>query len=89
MNVYLKTKHNGYLTEGCEADDFFGQACITMKGRGVVPVICTIDKDNGLCLGCLRTINEISEWLYLDDKSKADILKKIKKRKIKKTDKFI
>ncbi len=51
--------------------------------------ICTIDKDNGLCLGCLRTINEISEWLYLDDKSKADILKKIKKRKIKKTDKFI
>ena len=45
IKVYLKTKHNGYLTEGCEADDFFGQACITMKGRGVVPVICTIDKD--------------------------------------------
>ena len=60
----------------------------TYRGNGTSR-ICTIDKDNGLCLGCLRTINEISEWLYLDDKSKADILKKIKKRKIKKTDKFI
>ena len=42
---YLVAHHNGYLTEGCEADDFFGHASITARGKQRTPVIISIDKD--------------------------------------------
>jgi 5'-3' exonuclease len=42
---YIIEHHNGYSTEGCEADDFFGHACITARERGRTPVIISIDKD--------------------------------------------
>lgn len=66
IKVYLKAKHNGYLTEGCEADDFFGQACLTLRSKGLTPVICTIDKDLQQIAGyhynfTTGTITEVSE----------------------------
>ena len=32
--------------------------------------VCTIDKDSGMCIGCLRTLREIGAWraMTLDEK---------------------
>ena len=32
--------------------------------------ICTTDSESGLCIGCGRTTEEISNWLYYTDKQK-------------------
>lgn len=42
---YLTKNHSGFLTQGCEADDFFGQAQSDAIRDGLVPVIVSIDKD--------------------------------------------
>lgn len=42
--------------------------------------ICRLD-DKGLCIGCLRTVLEISQWPYFNDHTKQEILLAIKKRK--------
>lgn len=36
--------------------------------------ICQMDATNGLCLGCFRTIGEITDWSRLDDAAKMNIL---------------
>jgi predicted Fe-S protein YdhL (DUF1289 family) len=36
--------------------------------------ICKMDANNGLCLGCFRTIGEITDWSRLDDAAKINIL---------------
>ncbi len=32
--------------------------------------VCTVDKDSGMCIGCLRTLKEIGAWraMTLDEK---------------------
>ena len=42
--------------------------------------ICTTDKESGLCIGCGRTTEEISNWLYYSDKQKKKVLKDLKNR---------
>ena len=37
--------------------------------------ICTTDPESGLCVGCGRTQEEISNWLFFDDKQKKMVLK--------------
>ena len=32
--------------------------------------VCTTDPESGLCIGCGRTVDEISNWLYYSDKQK-------------------
>ena len=29
--------------------------------------VCTVDPASGLCLGCDRTLQDIGDWLNLDD----------------------
>jgi len=36
--------------------------------------ICKIEKTSGLCIGCLRTKEEIAEWLYMTDAQKWSVL---------------
>lgn len=52
MKDYLLERHCGYVTQGCEADDFFGQAQTDALKNNKTPVVCSIDKDlkqlNGL-----------------------------------------
>ena len=36
--------------------------------------ICTLDADGLVCLGCLRTIDEIAAWSSMDDGAKARVL---------------
>ena len=42
--------------------------------------ICTTDLDSGLCIGCGRTQNEISNWLNYSDEQKKIVLLELKSR---------
>ena len=37
--------------------------------------ICTIDPENGLCMGCGRTSEEIANWVFFSEKQKKQVLK--------------
>ena len=43
--------------------------------------VCKMDSHSGLCLGCHRTIDEISAWSRLDDTARQLILDKIAQRR--------
>ncbi|MBU1362319.1 MAG: DUF1289 domain-containing protein [Gammaproteobacteria bacterium] len=43
--------------------------------------ICKMDARNGLCQGCLRTIDEITAWSRLDDAGQQHILAKVARRR--------
>ena len=40
--------------------------------------VCKIDYESGYCIGCNRTIEEITNWSIFDDSQKRKILTKIK-----------
>lgn len=42
--------------------------------------ICTLD-ENGVCIGCYRTKDEISKWRSMTDEEKQKVLDRIKKEK--------
>ena len=44
--------------------------------------ICKMDADNGLCIGCFRTIDEITRWSRIDDEQRADILAAVARRRM-------
>lgn len=35
--------------------------------------VCRMDPDDGLCLGCLRTIDEIIAWGRMDEQAKRAV----------------
>lgn len=41
--------------------------------------ICVIGS-NGLCLGCMRSTDEIGQWYYLPEKEKREVLKLLENR---------
>lgn len=43
--------------------------------------ICRIDPENNLCIGCLRTIEEISNWINLSEKELENIINEVEKRR--------
>ena len=43
--------------------------------------ICAIDHNVGFCIGCKRTIEEITSWTNLSDVKKKKILLKLQDRK--------
>lgn len=44
--------------------------------------ICQMDADNGLCIGCFRTIEEITAWSRIDDAQRAHILAAVAQRRM-------
>jgi predicted Fe-S protein YdhL (DUF1289 family) len=44
--------------------------------------ICQMDASNGLCLGCFRTIEEITVWSRADDAQRANILAAVTQRRL-------
>ena len=44
--------------------------------------LCLVDEDTGLCVGCLRTSDEIALWSKYTNEQKADVIEEIKNRKI-------
>lgn len=43
---------------------------------------CQIDERSGYCMGCLRTIGEITEWMFMSDEDKLKLLDELNKRSI-------
>ncbi len=44
--------------------------------------ICKLDDQTGLCEGCLRTMDEIANWLVFNTAEKQLVLKRIETRKL-------
>ena len=45
--------------------------------------ICLIDQKTNLCLGCGRSLIEIEKWTIYSEKEREEIIKKLKKYKLK------
>ena len=43
--------------------------------------ICRMDVDTALCVGCLRTIDEIASWGTLDDDARRAVWAEIARRR--------
>ena len=43
--------------------------------------VCKMDAPSGLCVGCFRTIDEITVWSRSDDARRLDILAAVAKRR--------
>ncbi|MGE5171278.1 MAG: DUF1289 domain-containing protein [Rudaea sp.] len=43
--------------------------------------VCRIDDTSGLCIGCLRTIDEIAAWATLDDDARRAVWQAIGERR--------
>ena len=46
--------------------------------------ICSIDPKSKLCIGCLRSPDEIAIWSQIDNKKALEIMKEIKNRSLTK-----
>jgi uncharacterized protein len=44
--------------------------------------VCRLDPVSGLCVGCLRTMDEIAGWLDLSLAEKQHVLARIEKRRL-------
>ncbi|MCY3624459.1 MAG: DUF1289 domain-containing protein [Candidatus Dadabacteria bacterium] len=42
--------------------------------------ICIMDEDTGLCVGCLRTSDEIAGWEDYSDEQRAEVMREITQR---------
>ena len=43
--------------------------------------ICILDRENGLCLGCLRTLAEVAGWTAFSDAERAAIMAELPLRR--------
>ena len=43
--------------------------------------ICQINPQTGYCVGCLRTIDEIADWLEMSDDEKRKLLNQLDQRR--------
>jgi predicted Fe-S protein YdhL (DUF1289 family) len=43
--------------------------------------VCRIDPASDLCVGCLRSLDEIACWAALDDTARRDILRAVAHRR--------
>jgi predicted Fe-S protein YdhL (DUF1289 family) len=42
---------------------------------------CMVDQDHGYCVGCWRTLREISDWFRYDPAQKRAVLAELKPRR--------
>ena len=43
--------------------------------------VCRIDDASGLCIGCLRTLDEIAAWSVLDDEARRAVVASLQARR--------
>jgi predicted Fe-S protein YdhL (DUF1289 family) len=48
--------------------------------------VCRIDEASGLCVGCLRTLDEIAAWATLDDDARRAVWRAIGERRAARAD---
>ena len=46
--------------------------------------VCSIDPKIKLCVGCLRSTDEIAIWPQIDNKKALEIMREVKKRSLEK-----
>jgi predicted Fe-S protein YdhL (DUF1289 family) len=39
--------------------------------------VCTLDQKSGLCMGCKRTVEEITRWTFYSDDERATIMRSL------------
>ena len=44
-------------------------------------MVCTVDGESGLCLGCFRTLKEIAGWRALSDEARAAVMAELPSRR--------
>jgi uncharacterized protein len=44
--------------------------------------ICRLDDDTGLCVGCLRNVDEIRDWMILLPEERQAVLRRIEERRL-------
>ncbi len=42
--------------------------------------ICTLDQRSGLCMGCKRTVEEITRWTSYSDEQRTEIMRSLPSR---------
>jgi predicted Fe-S protein YdhL (DUF1289 family) len=64
-------------------DERFGSSRDVMQSPVPSPCIsvCRIDPASALCVGCLRSLNEIACWGALDDAGRREILRAVADRR--------
>jgi len=45
--------------------------------------VCVMDATNGVCIGCLRTLDEIAAWSVLDADARRAVLAAIEERRVR------
>jgi len=43
--------------------------------------VCRMDPHSGLCIGCLRTIEEIAGWAAFDNATRLTVLERVAERR--------
>ena len=44
-------------------------------------MVCAVDGESGLCLGCFRTLTEIATWSRMSDEERATIMSELGERR--------
>ena len=44
--------------------------------------VCQIHPQTGYCIGCMRTLDEIADWLEMSDEEKCRLLEKLEQRRV-------
>lgn len=44
-------------------------------------MVCAVDGESGLCLGCFRTLKEIAGWRALSDRERAVVMAELPSRR--------
>ena len=44
-------------------------------------MVCAVDGESGLCLGCFRTLKEIAGWRALNDAERAAVMAELPSRR--------
>ncbi len=43
--------------------------------------VCQLHPEKGYCIGCLRTLDEIADWLDMQEKEKCEVLARLDQRR--------
>lgn len=43
--------------------------------------ICQLNPETGYCIGCLRTLEEIADWLEMTNEEKLQVLNQLEERR--------
>ncbi|UCH50264.1 MAG: DUF1289 domain-containing protein [Betaproteobacteria bacterium] len=43
--------------------------------------ICQLNPETGYCIGCMRTIDEIADWLEMTNEEKRQVLNQLEERR--------